>query len=114
MQLFECKKFDFIYSIHRILGDLKPTPESAFMINLTVLKFFGLWKEESDSLIKKIWSVLNRAIMLYLYVVTQILYFVKVKDLNVSYDNSQEISLLLILLLNRMQLKLYSYFSLKY
>lgn len=68
-------------------GELKPEPERSIIISVTLLKFFGLWKCEDDNLLKKIWSISNRAVFLYIYVVTQVLYFLKVEDVKVSVLN---------------------------
>lgn len=74
----------------RIIGPVNPkTPTESFSLQLWFLRRLGLWAPDTDNqlvqILYTIWSYFYRWFFLYAYTTTQILFFLNVENLAVSW-----------------------------
>lgn len=87
--LVQFKMFVTLYNkfLRRFFGELDPKmPKSALAVGETGLGLLGIWNIDSDHPIKSLIAFLGRAVLLYVYVVTQFLYlFLGAKNFSVKF-----------------------------
>jgi hypothetical protein len=89
----------FLCILSSVAGPLNPkSPSDGLCVQIWFLKRLGLWPPETDDktvqLLYTIWSYFYRWFFLYVYTLTQILYFLTVEDLRVSAMNNRSTSVL--------------------